>query len=186
MDFELQTGRRFLGLWCVLVWLAGALPAMPSLADALTGQPAPDLVLHGIDGHDYRLSALRGKVVIVTFWATWCAPCREELPLLSAFAKAHAGDGLRVLAFALDGPDTLSQVRSMARTLDFPVGLLGSSWAGEYGRIWRIPVSFVLDRQGRLVFNSLSSSGSAWDRESLQRRILPLLQSGPAGSAASR
>ncbi len=170
----------------MLAWLAGALPSMPAQADAVTGQPAPDLVLHGIDGHDYRLSALRGKVVIVTFWATWCAPCQEELPVLSSFAKAHAGDGLRVLAFALDGPDTLPQVRNTARTLVFPVGLLGSSWAGEYGRIWRIPVSFVLDRQGRLVYNSLSSNGSAWDRATLQQRILPLLQAGPAGHTAFR
>lgn len=160
---------------CALALLAG-----PVRGDPVVGQPAPDLVLHALDGRDYRLSALHGEVVIVTFWASWCAPCQTELPLLSAFARTHARQGLRVLAFALDGPDTLPQVRKMASAWGFPVGLLGGSRAGEYGRIWRIPVSFVVDRQGRLAYNSLSSSGSAWDAASLQNRILPLLQDTPA------
>ena len=149
--------------------------ALPARADPVVGQPAPDLVLHALDGRDYRLSDLHGKVVILTFWATWCAPCREELPRLSRFAAEHAGQGLRVLGFSLDGPDTLAQVRSVASTLSFPVGLLGSAWAGDYGRIWRIPVSFVIDRSGRLVYNGWADSGQPLDDRVLSEYVVPIL-----------
>jgi thiol-disulfide isomerase/thioredoxin len=92
------------------------------------------LVLHALDGRSISTDELRGKVVILTFWATWCEPCRDELPLLSDYAARHADQGLQVLGFSLDGPDELSAVRQVASGLSFPVGLLGSAWAGDYGR----------------------------------------------------
>ncbi len=58
---------------------------------------APPITLHTLDGKQITLQDLRGKVVILTFWATWCGPCQDELPLLSRYAQAHAGDGLAML-----------------------------------------------------------------------------------------
>src|ERR1700737_3568578 len=113
-------------------------------ATLAVGQPAPPLVLHTLDGRSIDTRDLIGQVVIVTFWATWCEPCRDELPLLSAYAARHADQGLQVLGFSLDGPDDLQAVRQIASGLNFPVGLLGSAWAGGYGRMWRIPVSFTI------------------------------------------
>ena len=141
----------------------------------MVGQPAPDAVLHTLDGQRMSTSDLRGDVIILTFWATWCGPCREELPLLSRYARAHAAQGLRVLGFCLDSPGNLARVRAVAATLSFPVGLLSSPWFGDYGRIWRIPVSFVIDRAGRLADNGWDDSHPAWTEQRLERVVGPLL-----------
>ena len=145
-------------------------------ADGLhVGQPAPVAVLQALDGQTISTAALRGEVVILTFWATWCDPCRAELPVLSRFAADHAAQGLRVLGFCLDGPERLAQVRAVAATLSFPVGLLPSPWMPGYGRIWRIPVSFVIDRVGRLADNGWNDPHPAWTQERLQQVVGPLL-----------
>lgn len=157
--------------------LAGAAGRMACADDApRVGALAPPLVLHALDGRSIATRELLGKVVIATFWATWCAPCREELPLLSAFYERHRAQGLEVLGFSLDTPDDLAAVRDTARTLAFPVGLLGSAYAGAYGRIWRIPVSFTIDRRGILADDGWSDASPAWTPERLQRVVLPLLR----------
>jgi peroxiredoxin len=165
--------RGILGLG---IALASGLLAPRARASALKlGQLAPSLVLHTLDGQTIATRDLLGQVVIATFWATWCDPCRDELPLLSAYATKHAPQGLRVLGFSLDGPENLSKVREVAAGLNFPVGLLGSAWAGDYGRIWHLPVSFVIDRAGRLADNGWDDAQPVWTKERLQRVVDPLL-----------
>ena len=153
----------------------GAWPGPARAAGLELGQAAPPLVLHTLDGQNIETRSLLGKVVILTFWATWCDPCREELPLLSAYAARHAGQGLQVLGFSLDGPENLAEVRQVAAGLSFPVGLLGSAWAGAYGRMWRIPVSFTIDRSGRLSDNGWDDKQPVWTAERLERIVTPLL-----------
>ncbi len=160
-----------------LLLVLGAASVLPHAASAGTlelGKPAPPLVLNTLNGQRIATQDLQGDVVIVTFWATWCAPCRQELAILSEYAERHAQQGLRVLAFSLDGADELPQVRDIASKLSFPVGLLGSSWAGEYGRIWRVPVSFVIDRNGHLVDNGWTDPEPAWTAKRLARVVDPL------------
>jgi cytochrome c biogenesis protein CcmG, thiol:disulfide interchange protein DsbE len=156
--------------------IAGSLIARPARANHLkVGEPAPPLVLHTLDGRSIATGDLVGQVVIATFWATWCDPCREELPLLSTYAAKHAPDGLQVLGFSLDGPDELPKVREVAGKLHFPVGLLGSQWAGGYGRIWHLPVSFVIDRSGRLAYDGWGDAQPVWTEKRLQQVVDPLL-----------
>lgn len=155
---------------------AAGMAALPARANDLKlGQPAPPLVLNTLDGRSIATRDLKGQVVIATFWATWCAPCREELPLLSTFAERQAARGLQVLGFSLDGLAQLPKVRAVAAGLSFPVGLVGSPWVGGYGRIWRLPVSFVIDRDGRLVYNGWDDEDPVWTEEQLQRVVEPLL-----------
>ncbi|HZZ95258.1 MAG TPA: TlpA disulfide reductase family protein [Usitatibacter sp.] len=154
---------------------AGGLPLVARAHHLVLGRPAPPLVLHTLDGKEISTPSLVGKVVIATFWATWCVPCREELPLLSDYAAAHAKDGLQVLGFSLDGPDKLAAVKRVADTLSFPVGLLGSNYAGDYGRIWRLPVNFTIDRAGHLVDNGWDDDDPVWTKERLERVVSPLL-----------
>lgn len=139
------------------------------------GRPAPRITLDTLDGRHISLEDLRGKTVILTFWATWCGPCRDELPLLSHYAQEHAHDNLVVLGFSLDTPDTLDQVKRIASTLSFPTGLLGDPHVPGYGRIWRLPVSFVIDRHGLLVHDGWKDKQPELTRERLEQVVSPLL-----------
>jgi peroxiredoxin len=154
------------------VWLR----AGPAKANALrVGAPAPQATLGTLDGQKISTTQLLGQVVILTFWATWCEPCREELPLLSRYADQHADAGLRVLGFSLDAPDKLPQVRAVAQTLRFPVGLMANSTAPGYGRIWRLPVNFTIDRAGLLVVDGWKDKQPTWTAKRLEQVVTPLL-----------
>jgi cytochrome c biogenesis protein CcmG/thiol:disulfide interchange protein DsbE len=142
------------------------------------GQPAPPVTLVTLDGQHIASSDLHGQVVILTFWATWCVPCRKELPLLSAYALAHASQGLAVLAFSLDAPEDVRRVQQVAQTLGFPSGLLSASSAPGYGRIWHIPVNFTINRDGLLVDNGWKDKQPVWTAERLERIVTPLLGAG--------
>ena len=173
-----DSGRRTLlrlGAGLGLLATGGSYPSLASAMPLKLGQTAPALVLHTLDGHNIATKDLLGQVVIVTFWASWCEPCLEELPLLSAYAEQHAARGLRVLGFCLDGPENLADVKKIAAKLYFPVGLLGSPWAGDYGRMWRIPVCFVMNRAGKLVDNGWDDEQPVWTKERLHRVMDPLL-----------
>jgi cytochrome c biogenesis protein CcmG/thiol:disulfide interchange protein DsbE len=139
------------------------------------GEPAPPATLVTLDGTPIATTDLRGRVVVLTFWATWCVPCRQELPLLSEYAQAHAAQGLIVLAFSLDAAENLPRVRQVAQSLHFPAGLLAQSSAAGYGRIWHIPVNFTIDRAGRLVDDGWKDKPPVWTAERLERILSPLL-----------
>lgn len=139
------------------------------------GAPAPPATLVTLDGQRIATPDLLGQVVILAFWATWCVPCREELPVLSAYAAQHASQGLDVLGFSLDQPDQIRAVREVAKSFSFPVGLLANSSAEGYGRIWRMPANFTIDRNGRLVDNAWKDKQPSWTYERLERIVAPLL-----------
>ena len=165
---------------CVIATVFALLFSTAASASSLVvGQPAPPIRLTTLDGKSIATQDLKGKVVIVTFWATWCAPCREELPLLSRYAQQHVADGLVVLGFSLDTPDELDEVRAVSRSLSFPVGLLGDPHVPGYGRIWHLPVSFTIDRSGNLVDNGWKDSNPVWTAERLEHLVTPLLSRSP-------
>lgn len=179
MTGDLATRRELLrGITALAVSFGGGLFSAASQARSLTvGQPAPAAVLITLDGERISTRDLLGRVVILTFWATYCGPCREELPLLSDYARQHADDGLSVLGFCLDESDQLEAVRRVGRTLSFPVGLMREDSAPGYGRIWRMPVNFTIDREGRLRDNGWDRKDSTWTAERLERTVTPLLRS---------
>jgi len=163
-------------LAAVLVLGATALPATNAMANSLhVGRPAPPAMLVTLDGRHIASADLRGRVVILTFWANWCVPCREELPLLSAYARSHAAQGLTVLAFSLDAPEDLVRVKQVAQSFAFASGLLLNSSVPGYGRIWHIPVNFTIDRQGNLVDDGWKDKQPTWTAERLDRIVTPLL-----------
>lgn len=144
--------------------------------DLRLGQRAPAAMLTTLDGTRIATKDLIGRVVILTFWATWCGPCRQELPLLSAYAEKYASRGLSILGFTLDPAENLPKVRHVAVSLKFPVGLLEQSNLPGYGRIWRIPVNFTIDRQGHLIDDGWKDSEATWTAARLERIVTPLLE----------
>ena len=169
--------RRFLHRCLAAGAVSALLPLPAARANELrVGAAAPAATLVTLAGERIATGGLIGQVVILTFWATWCSPCRGELPLLSQYATEHAAQGLRVLGFSLDEPGNLAEVRKIAATVSFPVGLLANSSAPGYGRIWRLPVSFTIDRGGRLVEDGWKQKQPVWTRERLAQVVTPLLQ----------
>ncbi len=110
-------------LWIVELLMVGALTAAASAFAAPTvGQPAPALVADTLDGRTLDLSGLRGKVVIVNFWATWCPPCREEMPALDAFYRHYRGRGLELIGMSADSAHDSDEVRKVMGSIRLPGG----------------------------------------------------------------
>lgn len=176
MRSDMLTRRAALQHLTALGAACGLMAGSPARANDLhVGKRAPPATLVTLDGQKLSTPDLVGNVVILTFWATWCVPCRDELPLLSKYATEHASQGLRVLGFSLDVPQEVAGVRAVAGSLSFPNGLLASSSAPGYGRIWRIPVNFTIDREGRLVDDGWLEKKPVWTAERLDRIVTPLL-----------
>jgi thiol-disulfide isomerase/thioredoxin len=122
--------------------------ALPAGARAAS---APSINTTLLDGRDFSTEQTKGKVLLVNFWATWCGPCREEMPAIEAYYQAHRAHGLEVLALSTDELKDETKVREAAQPFSFPVAMLKNTRLSGFGRIWRMPVSAVIDRQGRLV-----------------------------------
>jgi thiol-disulfide isomerase/thioredoxin len=113
----------------------------------LIGQPAPDFSVGGVAGAPIRLSALRGKPLLLNFWATWCIPCRQELPALQRFAGDQDG---RWSVLGLDELENAKDVRAFAGPLGvtYPLAVDGDGSIAQRYRVQGLPTSFVIDAQG--------------------------------------
>jgi thiol-disulfide isomerase/thioredoxin len=157
----------------VLALLAVLFPVAGAAAATL--RPAPPLSATLLDGSRFETTGTRGKVVIINFWATWCAPCRAEMPALDAFYRQNRDRGLEVIAISIDEPRDAGKVRDVARSYAFPVALAADSRYQGYGRIWRVPMTFVIDRDGQLR-SDLTAGVAQVDAQFLDSRVAPLLQ----------
>ncbi len=148
--------------------------AGPALAIE-AGQPAPPLQAQQLDGGAYKLAAHKGEVVILNFWATWCVPCRAELPAFAEFYRRHQAEGLSVLAVSMDDPEDLAKVRDVAKALPFPAAMYADTQVAGYGRIWRLPITFVIGRDGVLRYDGGVGERGTFDLPGLERTVGPLL-----------
>jgi len=113
--------------------------------------PTPPFLVTDLDGKPVSTAQLRGKVVIVNFWATWCPPCRAEIPDLIALQNKYK-DGLQVIGVSVDDDASPEDVKAFATKfgMNYPI-VMGSSIAKEYGGIPALPTSFVVSKEGRVV-----------------------------------
>lgn len=140
---------HLLALICgILIFLcAGSAQAPPRLMH----KPAPQFVRADLTGRQIDLKSYRGKVVLLNFWATWCAPCQVELPRFEAWQKKYGAQGLQVLAVSMDDVDAPVKRTIRRLHLEFPV-LMGDAKLGDsYGGVLGLPITFLIDRNGVVV-----------------------------------
>jgi len=133
----------------VLVLLIAALAVSVPLAALVPNQPAPGFTLKSLDGKTLSLADLKGKVVVVNFWATWCPPCREEIPDFVAFYNENRAKGLEIVGVSVD-EKTAQQVKPFVdqNKMGYPVAMVTEKILRDYGPIQAIPTTFVIDKKG--------------------------------------
>jgi peroxiredoxin len=129
-----------------------ATPVSPVAAQTLAaGALAPDFTRTDVAGQSVRLSNYRGKVVLLTFWATWCPPCLDEIPAFSVWQQKYGASGLQVLAISMD--ESSAPVKSAIGKyhVNYPVVMSDEKLVELYGGVLGLPLNFVIDPSGRIV-----------------------------------
>lgn len=122
-------------------------------SDPFQGKTAADFSLRTPDGKQLKLSDLKGKVVLLDFWATWCPPCRKGIPDLVELKKKYGSKGFEVVGISLDRDNTIADVVPFMKNykINYPVVYGDAAVIGNYGNISSIPTSFLIDRSGKIV-----------------------------------
>lgn len=124
-------------------------PALSLPAGELTGS-APAFTLTDLSGKPVSLSDFRGKVVILDFWATWCPPCKKEIPDFVELQKQYGSQGLQIVGIALDQPNKVMDFTKQ-NGINYPVLLGNEATTVTYGGIDGIPTTFIIDKKGKII-----------------------------------
>lgn len=160
----------------ILPLVAALLAATPAAAkDLKVGEVAPPIELTLVDGTKTTLAEHRGEVIVVNFWATWCVPCRAELPLLDGYYRKVSKHGIRVFAVTTEGSLPIFKLRNLfdALAITPAKGIKGIS-----RQVPAVPTNYIIDRRGVVRY----AKAGAMDLDDLNRELIPLLrESAPAG-----
>jgi thiol-disulfide isomerase/thioredoxin len=149
-------------LLVVLVWFGPRLlPHLGAVVGVRSGpELAPVYAYPALTGEVISSDSLMGKVVLVNFWATWCTPCRVEMPLLEGMYQRHRGAGFTIIGLAVDRApteDVAAFVRD--RGITYPIAHVGGEAEKRFGGVRGYPTSFLLDKEGRIVHRVLGPIG---------------------------
>jgi peroxiredoxin len=157
-----------------------------SMVGDVRGLRAPDFELTSLDGKRVKLSDYRGKAVLLNFWATWCSPCKVEMPWFVDLQKKYGADGLVVVGVAMDDTDTpkIAQFAS-EMGVNYPV-LLGTDKVSEdYGNVQYLPTTFYIDREGKIIGKGTGLLGRDEVEQSVQKALAsPVKGADKSASAA--
>ncbi len=166
--------KTFLIFIAVIAVASGAylLLRFPRRNQNATAEFAPDFSLPQLNGEQLALSNYRGKVVLLDFWATWCAPCRDETPHFIDLQSKYGSQGLQIIGISMD--DSADPVRDVLRQFkpNYPI-VMGNARIGElYGGVLGLPIAFVLDSEGRIVAKHIGPA----DLPAIEKEIVALLR----------
>lgn len=123
---------------------------VPAPAPAIRGVEAPDFELPDVAGAKVKLSDFKGKVVLVNFWATWCAPCEIETPWFVEFDKKYREDGLQIIGISLDEEGVDPVKKFMERySIEYKIVMGDEHTAEDFGGVVGLPTSFIVDQEGK-------------------------------------
>ncbi|MDH4126190.1 MAG: TlpA family protein disulfide reductase [Gammaproteobacteria bacterium] len=136
----------------LLAFICCALTATSLAGSGLTGQPAPDFALKSASGDNLRLSEYRGNVVMVNFWATWCGPCRQEMPLLDELYSRYERVGFTLLGVNIDDDSRKAMNMISELGVNFPVLFDDRKEVSKLYEVDAMPVTVIIDREGNVRF----------------------------------
>jgi cytochrome c biogenesis protein CcmG, thiol:disulfide interchange protein DsbE len=143
-----HSGQLLALLIAGVVWLT--ISPRAASAEPEIGKAAPALVGTTIDGKIFDLAQLRGKVVLVNYWATWCAPCRKEMPKFDAFYKRYHAEGLEIVGISIDFDRDIEKARKAARNVSYPTTLAKAITDDGFGIPKAVPITWVIDTDGKV------------------------------------
>lgn len=127
-------------------------PEKNATAAGEIGSRMPDFTLNGLDGHEISSADLRGKVVLIDFWATWCKPCEKEMPGYQKLVERYGSHGFAVIGLKLDTMTDSQDPRVFARRIGvrYPLAVATNDLKGKFGGIEALPTAMIYDRQSFL------------------------------------
>ena len=157
--------------------LASQTAPQPSQPAPQVGQPAPDFTLNDSAGSPVKLSAHKGRVVLLDFWATWCTGCKVEIPWYVEFQDKYRKDGLAAIGVSMDD-DGWKSVKPFLEEhkLNYPVVIGNQDLASRYGGLPSLPMTLLIDRDGKIA----ESHAGMVDKGAFEKKIKTLLQESPA------
>ena len=155
----------------LLGWIRLRPPAVNNHGGTASLRPAPDFALTDLAGNKLSLVDYRGKVVLLDFWATWCAPCKEEIPHFIEMQNHYASQGFQVVGISMDDDEKPVREFQQQFKMNYPVALGTTQLADQYGGAFGLPITFVIDREGRIVSRHIGQTSSAVFEAEVQRLL---------------
>jgi peroxiredoxin len=162
---------RCLGAFA-LIAASLAAGAQTARTHPLVGRQPPAFTRRDLNGQSIRLGSLRGKVVLLNFWASWCAPCQQEMPAFESWQREYGSRGLQVIGISMDDDRESAQRLVEKLKIDYPIALGDARLGEQYGEVLGLPITFLIGRDGKVLAQFQGES----DLKSIEREIQSALQ----------
>jgi cytochrome c biogenesis protein CcmG/thiol:disulfide interchange protein DsbE len=161
--------------WSIGALALGLVFATSNASASEIGKPARDFTITTLDRQSVHLADLKGKVVVVNRWATWCTPCKAEMAAFENFMRTHPGTDLKIYAVTTELQFPASKLKPLQSILHYTIATSVSGWS--YGIKDGVPTSYVIDRSGVVRF----AASGAFTEESFEDLVAPLLAEAAPG-----